>query len=329
MLVKDDNAMADRWGKRPSDRTVGEMLQSGVIALDKPAGPTSHQVTAWAKDILHTDKIGHGGTLDPNVSGVLPLCLGKAVRLTDLVLSSDKEYVCLMRLHKDRPEAKIRKVMGEFVGKIYQFPPVRSAVKRQLRIRTVSELDILEIDGRDILFRVSCDAGTYIRTLCIDIGEALGSGANMIELRRTRSGMMSEDRSATMFDLKDAYVFWQQNGRDDWMRCMLMPIEVLVQPLPKIIVKASAVDAVCHGSDLNIQGIHMLDDEIRKNALVALMTARGELIGTGKMMMSSQKVMAATQGKAVAVDRVIMEPGHYPKMWKFSTDLDIEEQTKG
>ena len=329
MLVKDENAMSDRWGKRPSDRTIGELLEAGVIALDKPAGPTSHQVTAWAKQMIGTKKIGHGGTLDPNVSGVLPLCLGKAVRLTDLVLSSDKEYICVMRLHRDRDEKKIREVMKEFTGKIYQFPPVRSAVKRQLRIRTISELTVIEISGRDVLFRVSCDAGTYIRTLCIDMGEAMGCGANMIELRRSRSGNMKEDDAVSLFDLKDSYVFWQQHGREEWIRGMVMPMEALVEPLPKIIVKASAVDAVCHGADLNVQGIHMLDDDIRRNALVALMTARGELVALGTILMSSPKIMATSQGKAVKVTRVMMDAGRYPRMWKFSTDLEeLREQER-
>jgi H/ACA ribonucleoprotein complex subunit 4 len=329
MLVRDDNVISDRWGKRPSDRTIGELLEAGVIALDKPAGPTSHQVTAWAKNVLGMKKLGHGGTLDPNVSGVLPLCTGKAMRLTDLVLSSDKEYICLMRLHKDRDEKRIRKVMGEFQGKIYQFPPVRSAVKRQLRIRTISELKIIEISGRDILFSVSCDAGTYIRTLCTDVGEAMGCGANMIELRRSRSGSMSEKDSATLHDLKDSYIFWQQHGREDWIRSIVLPMEVLVEPLPKIIVKASAVDAVCHGADLNIQGIHMLDEDIRRNALVALMTARGELVALGTMMMSTPKIMSTSQGKAVKVTRVLMDTGIYPRMWKFSTDLEeMKEQER-
>ncbi|MCL2712130.1 MAG: RNA-guided pseudouridylation complex pseudouridine synthase subunit Cbf5 [Methanomassiliicoccaceae archaeon] len=325
MMIKDADAIKDRWGKRPSDRSIGELLEAGVVILDKPAGPTSHQATAWAKDSLAVKKIGHGGTLDPNVSGVLPLCLGKAVRLTDLVLSSDKEYVCLMRLHHDRDEEKIRKVMKNFEGKIYQFPPVRSAVKRQLRIRTISELKIMDISGRDILFTVSCDAGTYIRTLCIDIGEALGSGANMIELRRTRSGAMNERDATSLFDIKDSYIFWQQNGREEWIRCIIRPMEILADPLPKIILKASAVDAICHGADLNVQGIHMLDEEIRKNALVALMTARGELVALGTMMMSSQKIMATSQGKAVSVTRVLMDAGKYPKMWKFSTDMELPE----
>ena len=328
MLIKDPNTLPDKWGKRPSDRTVGELLSAGVIALDKPPGPTSHQVTAWARDALHIERIGHGGTLDPYVSGVLPLCLGKAVRLTDIVLSSDKEYICLMRLHSDVPEKKLRETMGKFMGKIYQTPPVRSAVKRQMRIRTIHELEILQIKGREVLFRVSCDAGTYVRTLCTDIGEAMGIGANMEELRRTRSGIMKEDSAHTLHDITDAYIFWQRNGKGEWLRNMLMPMEVLVEPLPKIIVKPTAVDAICHGADLNIQGVHMLDEDIRKNALVALMTARGELIAIGKIQMSSQKIMDLDKGKAVNVDRVFMERGHYPKMWRFSTDLEeLQEQS--
>ena len=321
-MIKDPNAIPDKWGKRPSDRSVGELLKGGVIILDKPSGPTSHQATAWVRDALKVERVGHGGTLDPYVSGVLPVTLGKATRLTDIVLSSDKEYVCLMRLHGDRPEDRIRKVFKEFVGKIYQLPPVRSSIKRQLRIRTIKELEILDIRGRDVLFRMECDAGTYARTLCVDIGDVPGCGANMVELRRSRSGKMTEARSHTLQDIRDAYVFWQQNGREDWLRSMIMPMEVLVEPLPKIVVKATAVDAICHGADLNIQGIHMLDEDIRKNALVAMMTARGELIAIGRMAMSSSKIMATSQGKAVDTERVFMDEGHYPKMWKYSTDLE-------
>ena len=322
MLIKDPNTLPDKWGKRPSDRTIGELLNAGVLALDKPPGPTSHQVTAWARDSLHVEKIGHGGTLDPYVSGVLPLCFGKSVRLTDIVLSSDKEYICLMRLHSDVPEKKLRDVMKRFEGKIYQTPPVRSAVKRQMRIRTVKELEILQIKDRQVLFRMSCDAGTYARTLCTDVGEALGCGANMEELRRTRSGRMTEDSSYTLQEITDAYIFWQRNGKGEWLREMLMPMEVLVEPLPKVIVKPTAVDAICHGANLNVQGIHMLDEDIRKNALVALMTARGELIAIGKILMSSQKLMDLDKGKAVDVERVFMDRGHYPRMWRFSTDIE-------
>ena len=133
---------------------------------------------------------------------------------------------------------------------------------------------------------------------------------------------MTEERAQTLQDIKDAYVLWQQNGREDWLRSMILPMEVLVEPLPKIVVKATAVDAVCHGADLNISGIHMLDEDIRKNALVAMMTARGELIAIGRMAMSTSKIMATSQGKAVDTERVFMDEGHYPRMWKYSTDLD-------
>ena len=322
MLVKDPDAIPDKWGCRPSDRSIGELLAGGVIILDKPSGPTSHQATAWVRDALKCEKVGHGGTLDPYVSGVLPITLGKAVRLTDVVLSSDKEYICLMKLHADRPEARVREVMSRFVGKVYQLPPVRSAVKRQLRIRTIHELEVLDIDGRDILFRIHCDAGTYVRTLCTDIGDLLGCGANMTELRRTRSGKMDESRARTLQDIRDAYVFWQQNGRGEWLRSFILPMEVLVEPLPKVVVKATAVDAVCHGADLNVIGVHMIDEDIRKNALVAMMTARGEIIALGRMAMSTQKVMDSKHGVAVQTTRVFMDPGHYPRMWKYSTDLE-------
>ena len=144
----------------------------------------------------------------------------------------------------------------------------------------------------------------------------------MVELRRTRSGKMTEDRAHSLQDMRDAYIFWQQNGRGEWLRSMLLPMEVLVEPLPKVIVKATAVDAVCHGADLNVQGVHMLDEDIRKNALVAMMTARGELIALGRMSMSTPKVMSATTGRAVETTRVFMEPGHYPRMWRYSTDLE-------
>jgi len=326
MAVKDPDAIPDKWGKRPSDRTVGELLRGGIIILDKPAGPTSHQASAWVRDALCMDKAGHGGTLDPYVSGVLPVTLGETFRLTDVVLSSDKEYVCLMRLHADRSEERIREVLSRFVGRIYQLPPVRSAVKRQLRIRRIKELEVLEISGRDVLFRVSCDAGTYIRTLCVDVGDVLGCGASMTELRRTRSGRMTEDRAHTLQEIRDAYVFWQQYGHPEYLRDMIIPLEALVEPLPKVVVKATAVDAVCHGASLAVKGVHMLDVDIRKNALVAMMTARGELIGLGRMAMSTEKVMAAKSGVAVETKRILMDRGHYPRMWHYSTDLDSDEE---
>jgi len=291
-----------------------ELLDGGVIVLDKVQGPTSHQVTAWVRDILGVDKIGHGGTLDPNVSGVLPIALGKAIRMTDLVLRSDKQYVCHMYLHRAVAEEKVRSVIETFVGSIYQMPPVRSAVKVAMRIRKVRSIDVLEISGRDVLFKVDCDAGTYIRTLCVDIGDALGVGANMKALRRTRSGSMTEDASITLQDLTDAVVEWK-NGDEAWLRSMVRPMEDLLEPLPKVIVKDNAVDAVSHGADLNAPGVVSLDESIEKGQPVAMLTIKGEALALGTAAMSARDMYKAYKGKAVKTVRVFLPAGTYPRMW--------------
>ena len=182
-----------QMGKSPDKRSVQELIDFGLIVLDKPAGPTSHQASDFVQKILGIEKAGHGGSLDPNVTGVLPITLSNATRLSQVFLKGGKEYIGIMHIHKDIDDASIRKVQQSFIGKIMQLPPVRSAVKRQLREREIYTFDILEITGKDVLFRVSCEAGTYIRKLCTDFGDALKTGAHMLELRRTRASHLKED----------------------------------------------------------------------------------------------------------------------------------------
>ncbi|OPY31445.1 MAG: putative tRNA pseudouridine synthase B [Methanomassiliicoccales archaeon PtaU1.Bin124] len=314
-LVKDKSPRSLQGGKRPAERTLEELLSAGVINLDKVQGPTSHQVTAWVKDVLGVTRIGHGGTLDPQVSGVLPIALGRATKLTDLVLRSDKEYVCHMKLHRDKPAKRVEEVLLSFVGEIYQVPPVRAAVKRQVRVRRVQSIKVLEISGRDALFRVSCDAGTYIRTLCVDVGEALGIGANMESLRRTRSGSLLESGSVTLQQVRDAVYAWKEENDPSQLRAMLMPMEILLEPLPKVLVKDGAVSALCHGADLAAPGVVRLDENVAKGALVALMTQKGEAIGLGITMMAGEDILKAKEGVVVRLDRVLMEAETYPRLW--------------
>ena len=160
------------YGKKPSDRTIEELINTGIVNIDKPSGPTSHEIDLWVKNIMNVSKTGHGGTLDPKVTGVLPVAFNTATKALQLLLLSPKEYVCLLRLHKEVPEEDIINILDEFTGKIYQIPPVKSAVKRELRVRTIYEVKLLEIDGQDVLFRIKCESGTYIRKYCHDIGEA-------------------------------------------------------------------------------------------------------------------------------------------------------------
>ncbi|MEM7820190.1 MAG: RNA-guided pseudouridylation complex pseudouridine synthase subunit Cbf5, partial [Candidatus Aenigmatarchaeota archaeon] len=201
-LVKShEMAITDKY---PGARPIMEHIRNGIIILDKPPGPTSHQVDTWIKQILGINKCSHGGTLDPRVSGVLVIALENSTKLMPVLLSSPKEYVALMHVHKDVPEHEIRNALNEFVGKIRQIPPQKAAVARRERLREIYFLEVIEIAGRDVIFRVGCEAGTYIRKLIDDIGKRLGAGAHMQELRRVRSGPFTEDRAVRLHELVDA-----------------------------------------------------------------------------------------------------------------------------
>jgi tRNA pseudouridine55 synthase len=304
-------------GKDPYKRTIEELLDAGVINLDKPPGPTSHEVVSWVKGILHIKRAGHSGTLDPHVTGCLPTMLGDATRLVRVLLLSGKEYVCVMRLHADVPEKEVREVLEEFTGTIYQRPPLVSAVKRQVRKRTIYYTKFLEMVGRDVLFIVGCEAGTYIRKLCHDIGEALGCGAHMYELRRTRSGPFTEDDSMiTLHTLKDAYEIWKETGNEGPLRKCIYPMEFALRDLPAIVVKDSAVDALARGAQLGVQGISKLQSGIKAGDMVAVFTHIGEVVSLGKARMSSEEMFAAAEGQAIDTVAVAMKPGVYPSGWK-------------
>jgi len=284
-----------------------------IVIIDKPRGPSSHQVTAWAGDILGAD-VGHAGTLDPAVSGVLAVMTGRAVRLAPLLLKEEKEYVCLMRLHGKVDSVGIAYAFSEFTGRIYQRPPRKSAVARNLRIRTIRELEVLGVQDRLVLFRVVCDAGTYIRTLCHHLGLYLGCGAHMQELRRTRSGRFDERMAHTLQDLVDACVLAEQGDRSELER-MLLPMEHAVGGEAGVVVRDSAVDALCHGAALSGVGI-IRSPSFGKGELVTVWTGKGELICLGEALVSSEKTAPGEHGLVIAPRTVFMAPGTYPRGWK-------------
>jgi len=304
------------WGKRPEERSVEELLKASIINLDKPPGPTSHEVVAWVRKILGVKKTGHGGTLDPGATGVLPTGINAGTKVLQALLHAGKEYVGIMHLHGDVPEEKIREVAKEFVGDLYQRPPVKSAVKRRLRKRRVHYLDIIEVDGRDVIFRAGTSAGTYIRKLCHDMGLALGVGAHMAELRRTRVGGYNEDEAVTLQDVVDAYHFWKENGMEGPIRKVLLPVETAVVHLPKIVIRDSAVAAITHGANLAVPGILEVQADIKTGDTVALMTKKGELVALAKALMDAEQMVEEERGYAADVERVIMDQSVYPPMWK-------------
>jgi H/ACA ribonucleoprotein complex subunit 4 len=317
VLIKDEKAETNpKWGFPPEKRPIEMHIKFGVINLDKPPGPTSHEVVAWIKKLFNLKKAGHGGTLDPKVSGVLPVALENATRVVQALLPAGKEYVALMHLHDEVSEDKILAVMREFEGEIIQRPPLRSAVKRRLRTRKVYYIEVLEIDGKDVLFRVGVEAGTYIRSLIHHIGLALGVGAHMAELRRTRSGPFKEDETlVTLHDLIDAYHFWKDDGIEEYFRKAIQPMEKAVEHLPKVWIRDSAVAAVTYGANLAVPGIVKVNANIKKGDLVAIMTLKDELVALGKAVMTSGEMLNSSKGIAVDVEKVFMPRDWYPKMW--------------
>ncbi|MEI6294106.1 MAG: RNA-guided pseudouridylation complex pseudouridine synthase subunit Cbf5 [Methanomicrobiales archaeon] len=289
------------------------VIPSGILVIDKPRGPSSHQVTAWVGKMMGVH-VGHSGTLDPQVSGVLLVMLGRAVRLAPLLLQHQKEYVCLMRLHGDTTRQRLDEVMEEFTGRIYQRPPRRSAVARNLRIRAIHTLTVLDFEERLVLFRVTCDAGTYIRSLCHHIGLALGTGAHMQELRRTKSGAFDEHDAYTLHDLADA-LSALSNGDGSLLRQMVQPIEEGVRDHPGITIRGSAVDAVVRGAALAGVGV-LRSDQFKKKELIAIKTEAGEFVGIGEALLDSAKIVPGKPGLVVAPRIVFMLPGTYPKGWK-------------
>lgn len=305
-----------KYGQSPEERDISTLLNEGVVIIDKPRGPTSHQVAAWVKDILEVPLAGHGGTLDPKVTGVLPVALNKATKCIESLRYGQKEYYGIMHLHQSVSMNELTEILENFKGKIYQLPPVRASVKRDLRTREIYEFEIVEIDKLDILFRVKCEAGTYIRTLCHDIGEALCVGAHMIELRRTSVGCMSESQSVTLQTLVDAYTIWKENNDERLLRKVIQPKEILVEHLKKVIIKDSAVDAICHGAPLMFSGIVKFNGDLQKDEPIAILTGKGELVALGKTCATNNEIRNETKGIACIPTRVIMKRGVYPRQWK-------------
>jgi H/ACA ribonucleoprotein complex subunit 4 len=251
------------------------------------------------------------------VTGVLPVALEDATKVVRALLFAGKEYVCVMKLHSTVSESRVRSVLEEFRGVIYQRPPLRASVKRRLRTRKIYYLRFLEQDERNVLFQVGCEAGTYIRKLCYDIGEVLGVGAHMKELRRTRAGPFAEENSlVTLHDLAYMQARWRRTKDEALLRKYIQPMEKALDPLPKIYIRDSAVDAICHGASLAAPGVVSLNADIKPNDTVAILTQKGEGVAIAKAIASTEQVLRMNHGLVAKTTRVLMPRGTYPKAWQ-------------
>jgi len=257
------------------------------------------------------------------VTGVLPLALEDATKTIQSFLLTGKEYVCLMALHGGVDPDRLQTVLGEFVGDIFQRPPVRAAVKRDVRRRRIYYIRDPEVDGRDVLFRVGCQAGTYIRKLVYDMGELLEMGAHMRELRRTRAGSFTE---ADIVSLYDVLELSQSSGdeRERLARRIVKPMETAFEYVPKVYLRDSAVSSICHGAELAIPGVVRLSEGIFPRMPIALFTLKEELVALSRALMSSEQMLKEEHGLAAKTVRVIMPADTYPRMWKAGTRQTVQ-----
>jgi len=281
-------------------KTIPELISRSVINVNKPSGPTSREVVQEIKDIFKLKRCGHTGTLDPRVSGVLVVALENTTKAMPVLMGVDKEYEGILYLHKDVNKKTLEKTISKhFIGKITQTPPVKSRVARKPRKRRIYSLDILKKDGKDVWFRTRVQAGTYIRKLCSDIGEKLGTGAHMKELCRTKVGHFSLKDSYILSEIKEAY----ERDESD-LRKILIPIEKAIPHVKRVYVKDSSIGSIRNGAPVSSSDIIKVQKRIKQNETVGIFSSKNELIALGVSKIHS-KMMLKTKGNVIRTDRVI------------------------
>ena len=231
-------------------KSVKELLEFGILNIDKSSGPTSFNVSDCVRRKLKLRKTSHFGTLDPKVTGVLPIALNRTCKLTGFFLGEDKEYVGIMKMHSSISQKVLEgKIKEKFLGKITQLPPVKSRVKRAEREREIHSFEILEQKDKEFVFRVSCEGGTYIRKLIHDLGEDLGIGAHMLELRRIRAGIFLEKNSVNLYDFEKAVDEYLE-GKEDSLKKIIIPGEIISELFPIVEVKKNSVQKLFTGKPI-------------------------------------------------------------------------------
>lgn len=325
MITKSTDYTPLGCGHMPYNRPLDQYINYGVIHIDKSSNPSSHEVVTWVKNILECEKTGHCGTLDPKVSGVLTICLNRATRLTKSQQTLGKEYVCIIEFEETPSKKGFMKATEKLTGLLYQRPPLMCAVKRDLRLRNIYRIEVLEFSKSKklALFKVSCEAGTYIRTLCVHIGLFMGTPANMQALRRIRSGLTDESECYTLHDLKDSKYVYDTKKDEKYLRRVIRPLEEILVDYPRIMVKDSCINALCYGAKLSITGVLKYDSNIDIDTVVVIISTKGEAVCLGEAMVSSCEMGVMDHGFVSKSKRVIMERDLYPKSWGMKNEYEI------
>lgn len=315
-VTLDDGSKNSTHGINPEEMTIEQRLSSGFILLDKPPGPTSHQIASWVRDLLGLDRLGHGGTLDPFATGVLPLMAGKSMKLTKGILKTDKSYIAVLKFSQAPSTQELETVMTNLTGRIYNVPPEISAVKVQVRTRRIYKFELIEHNDREAVARIACEAGTYIRTIARDMGLMLGYGVELKELRRENSGRFSLADCVTLQQIADAVWLWKECDNPNALSKIIHPTEKLLLDKPYIIVKDSAASALCHGAPLLRPGLVEIDETLSSGLEVAAFTTKNEIVGIVKMSKDYSEISASESGEIGKPVMILMEQERYPPQWK-------------
>jgi H/ACA ribonucleoprotein complex subunit 4 len=301
-VVFDKDAVTNvKFGSIPTERSLDDLLGSGLLLVKKPRGPTSHQLTAWIRNILGITKIGHGGTLDPMATGLLTILCGRATRLTDIILKGDKRYISVIRFGRDVDSKELQQLLESLVGEIYNVPPKESAVKVQVRTRTISSLTLIDFDPLSRITR--------------DIGLLLGTSCEMLELHRDRTSIFDESMACSMHQLADAIFLWKEHNDERSLRKLLTPVESILTKIPSITIKDGAVAAMTHGAPLARPGLVDASSGILSGSLVVIRSMKGEAVAVAETSVNVDEVLNTTKGQIAAAKSVLMPTGIYPQNW--------------
>ena len=310
-----EESKSSSHGLDPENLTIEQRLASGFILLDKPPGPTSHQIASWVRDLLGLEKLGHGGTLDPFATGVLPLMAGKSMKLTKGILKTDKTYIAVLKFAEKPNREQLNDVINKLTGRIYNVPPEISAVKVQVRTRKIYHFELIELADKEAIVKIICEAGTYIRTIARDMGLLLGYKVDLKELRRENSGRFTLEDCVTLQQIADAIWLWKECDNPAAMNKIIHPTEKLLLDKPYIIVKDSAASALCHGAPLLRPGLIEISDKLSSGLEVAAFTSKNEIVGIVKMSKDFTEISSTTNGEIGKPAMILMEQERYPPQW--------------
>jgi H/ACA ribonucleoprotein complex subunit 4 len=310
-----DISKPSNHGIDPENLSIEQRLASGFILLDKPPGPTSHQIASWVRDLLGLERLGHGGTLDPFATGVLPLMAGKSMKLTKGILKTDKTYIAVLKFAQETNAETLNDIIDKLTGRIYNVPPEISAVKVQVRTRKIYSFELIESTSKQAIVKIACEAGTYIRTIARDMGLLLGYNVELKELRRENSGRFNLMDCVTLQEIADAVWLWKECDNSTALEKIIHPTEKLLLDKPYIIVKDSAASALCHGAPLLRPGLIEVSDKLSSGLEVAAFTSKNEVVGIVKMSKGFTEISNETSGEIGKPVMILMEQERYPPQW--------------